>query len=144
MPRHGSWLRWAHHRIIANLIFVSHLYCCMDGSHEIPAQTHTDWLLQKIVQNCHSTRHKYQILHITTTAVHLSYRLLYFKPPNVAGKLISEAPYFRRVFFGNRRKAIFDVTGSPIFFFIRRMSPKKFFLHQTSLPFFVNRRKIWK
>ena len=25
---------------------------------------------------------KYQILHITTTAVHLSYRLLYFKPSN--------------------------------------------------------------
>ena len=36
-------------------------------------------------------------------------------------------------FFVNRRKAIFDVvTGSPIFYFIRRMSPKKFFLHKTS------------
>ena len=99
--------------------------------------------LPGIVQNCHSTRHKYQILHITTTAVHLSYRLLYFKPPNnVAGKLISEAPYFRRFFFVNRRKAIFDVvTGSPIFFFIRRMSPKKFFLHKTSSPFFCESPK---
>ena len=36
-------------------------------------------------------------------------------------------------FFVNRRKAIFDVvTGSPIFFFIRQMSPKFLFLHKTS------------
>ena len=40
-------------------------------------------------------------------------------------------------FFVNCRKAIFDVvTGSPIFSFIRRMSPKKLFLHKTSSPFF--------
>ena len=74
----------------------------------------------------HSTRHKYQILHIIT--VHLSYRLLYFKPPNVDGKLISEAPYFRRFFFVNRRKAIFDVvTGSPFFFYSPNVAEKVFF-----------------
>ena len=64
--------------------------------------------LPGIVQNnCHSTRHKYQILHITTTAVHLSYRLLCFRPPNVAGKLISEAPYFRRFFLSIAEKRFF-------------------------------------
>ena len=88
--------------------------------------------LPRIVQNCHSTRHKYQILHITTTAVHLSYRLLYFKPPNVAGKLISEAPYFRRFFLSIAEKRF--LTSSPVrrFFFYSPNVAEKVFLHKTS------------
>ena len=98
--------------------------------------------LPGIVQNCHSARHKYQILHITTTAVHLSYRLLYFKPPNVAGKLILEAPYFRRFFLSIAEKRF--LTSSPVrrfFFLFAECRRKSFLLHKTSSPFFCESPK---
>ena len=101
--------------------------------------------LPGIVHNCHSTRHNYQILHITTTAVHLSYRLLYFKPPNVAGKLISEAPYFRRFFLSIAEKRFLTSSLVRRFFFLfAECRRKSFFCTKpvlTSPPFFCESPK---
>ena len=94
------------------------------------------------------SQHETQISNIT-----------YYCPPVIPPVIFQTTECCRKAHFGgtilspfffvNRRKAIFDVvTGSPFFFFIRQMSPKKFFLHKTKNQlfafFFVNRRKIWK
>ena len=91
--------------------------------------------LPGIAQNCHSTKHKYQILHILQQLLSSCHTACYISNHG----MLPESSFRRRhtfaVFFVNRRKAIFDVViGSPTFFLFAECRRKSFFCTKPVLP----------